>query len=200
MIIKEHKFKDVYEIQLESISDNRGYFKRVYDDLIFKEHEINKKWVQENHSHTIYKDTIRGMHFQFPPYAETKLVRVVNGIIYDVFIDLRKDSNTFGKWDSIILSANNNKMILIPRGFAHGYCTLTNNCDVLYKVDNYYTPTKENGIIWNDNDLNIDWYDKCMQFNVRTNKSCKPIISEKDSKLLTLKEFIQEYKYLDVIK
>lgn len=187
MIIDESKFKDVYEIQFEPSCDNRGYFKRIYDNLVFKDHNIDKNWVQENHSFTASKGVIRGMHFQFPPHTETKLIRVVNGTINDIFIDLRKDSNTFGKWDNIILSASNNKMILIPRGFAHGYCTLTDNCDVLYKVDNYYTPTKENGIIWNDKDIGIDW-------NISN-----PIISKKDSDLMSLKEFISKYKYLDVI-
>jgi len=198
MIIKELELKGVFEIQLESVCDNRGNFSRVYDDKIFLDNNLNIDWVQENHSHTIHKDTIRGMHFQFPPYSETKLVRIVNGIIYDVFVDLRKDSATFGKWSSIILSANDNKMVLIPRGFAHGYCTLTNNCDVLYKVDNYYTPIKENGIIWNDEDLNIDWYDKCMQFNVRSNKLYKPIVSSKDSNLITFKTFKEVYGSIDL--
>lgn len=186
MIIKELDIKDVYKIQIEPIYDNRGNFKRTYDKLLFKEYGIDKDWVQENHSYTLNKYTIRGLHFQFPPHSETKLVRVVNGTIYDVFVDLRKDSDSFGKYGSIILSSDNNKMLLIPRGFAHGYCTLTDNCDVLYKVDNYYTPTKECGIIWNDKDLNIDW------------RIDKQMVSKKDSNLMTLKEFIKKFESIDI--
>ena len=186
MLIKELDIKGVYEIQLESIADKRGNFTRTFDCKIFEEYGLPVNWVQENHSMSIKKNTIRGLHFQFPPHSETKLVRVVNGEIYDVFVDLRKDSTTFGTWGSIILSSNNNKIILIPRGFAHGYCTLTDNCEVLYKVDNYYTPTRESGIIWNDKDLNINW------------KVNDLIISKKDSNLMSLKEFTEKYKYINV--
>ncbi len=186
MIIKELNIKGVYEIQLEPISDDRGNFKRTYDDKIFSEYNLPTKWIQENHSYSAHKNTIRGLHFQFSPHSETKLVRVVNGEIYDVYLDLRNKSKTFGKWGSAILSYSNNKMILIPQGFAHGYCTLTDNCDVLYKVDNYYTPTKESGILWNDKDLNIRW------------KTDNPIISKKDSKLQTFGEFIENYDSLNI--
>ena len=183
MIIKELNIKDVYEIQLESVSDKRGNFTRTFDDKIFESHNLNMKWVQENQSFSKHKNTIRGLHFQFPPHSETKLVRCIRGEIYDVFLDLRKDSSTFRKWESITLSQNNNKMILIPRGFAHGYCTLTDNCEVLYKVDNYYTPHKENGIRWNDPDLNIN-------FPITVDE---PIISSKDSNLKSFNDFIESY-------
>lgn len=183
MIIKGLDIKGVYEIQFEPVYDNRGNFKRIYDDKIFSEYNLPTKWVQENHSHSTHKNTIRGLHFQFPPHSETKLVRVINGEIYDVYVDLRNKSSTFGKWGSIILSSDNNKMILIPRGFAHGYYTLTNNCEVLYKVDNYYNPHKESGIKWNDIDLNIS-------FPITTSDI---IISEKDSKLQTFNNFIETY-------
>ena len=146
MIIIERKFKGVFEIQLEAHEDKRGFFMRVYDAQIFEKYKIHKKWVQENHSLSVEKGVIRGMHFQFPPHSETKLVRVTNGKIYDVFIDLRKGSSTFGQWDSIKLSADNKKMIYIPRGFAHGFCTLTKNCEVVYKVDNYYSPGSEDSV------------------------------------------------------
>lgn len=184
MIIKEMKFKSVYEIELGPIYDNRGYFKRTYDEIIFEKYGMNKKWVQENQSFTKKVGTVRGLHFQFPPHTETKLIRVVDGTIYDVFVDLRISSKTFGQWDSVILSSDNNKMVFIPKGLAHGFCTLTDNCNVLYKVDNFYNPYAEGGIIWNDKDLNIDW------------KIDNPIISQKDSNLMTMKNFIEKYKYL----
>jgi len=187
MRIKEKKLKGVFEIQLEPKEDKRGFFMRVYDTKIFKENNINREWVQENHSLSLKKRTIRGFHFQFPPYAETKLVRVINGKIFDVFIDLRKNSNTFGKWGSIILSAENNKMLLIPRGFAHGMCTLTDNCVMLYKVDNYYSPEYEGNIKWNDPDLNIEWPIKNT-----------PTISDKDANAKSFKEFVGKYGGLEV--
>ena len=186
MIIIERKFKGVFEIQLEAHEDKRGFFMRVYDAQIFEKYKIHKKWVQENHSLSVEKGVIRGMHFQFPPHSETKLVRIVRGEIYDVFIDLRKDSPTFGQWDSIVLSADNKKMIYIPRGFAHGFCTLTKNCEVVYKVDNYYTTDSEDSVRWNDPDLGIDWPEN------------KPILSEKDFKAKSFKEFVEKCGGLDV--
>ena len=186
MIVKERKFKWVFVIQLESREDKRGFFMRIYDDKIFKKHGMHRNWVQENHSLSVEKDVIRGMHFQFPPHTETKLVRAISGEIYDVFIDLRKGSPTFGQWDSITLSADNKKMIYIPRGFAHGFCTLTKNCEVVYKVDNYYAPDSEGSIRWNDPDLGIDW------------PVNNPSLSEKDSKAKSFREFIETYGGLEI--
>ena len=186
MEIKERKIKGVFEITLKPLVDNRGFFMRTYDEEIFKKYGINRKWVQENHSRSEKKGIIRGLHFQFPPYVETKIIRCIRGSIFDVFVDLRKNSATFGRWDSIELSEENKKMILIPRGFAHGFCTLTDNCEVLYKVDNYYASDHEGGIIWNDPDLNINW-------GVET-----PILSEKDLKNMTLKEFCDKYRGIEV--
>ncbi|MBE3128776.1 MAG: dTDP-4-dehydrorhamnose 3,5-epimerase [Actinobacteria bacterium] len=187
MLIKERRIKGVFEIKLKPYEDERGFFMRVYDDITFKKYKIHKKWVQENHSLSVEKGVIRGMHFQLPPHSEAKLIRIINGKIYDVFIDLRKDSPTFGQWDSMVLSADNKKMIYIPRGFAHGFCTLTNNCEVLYKVDNYYAPDSEGGIKWNDQDLNVDWPVKD-----------DPIISEKDANAKSFKEFVDKYGGLKI--
>ena len=181
MIIKERKFKGVFEIQLDPYEDERGFFMRVYDDTIFEKYKIHKKWVQENHSLSVEKGVIRGMHFQLPPHSEAKLIRVINGKIYDVFIDLRKGSPTFGQWDSINLSADNKKMIYIPRGLAHGFCTLTENCEILYKMDNYYAPNSEGNIKWNDSDVGINW------------PVNNPIISKKDLKAKSFREFIDRY-------
>ncbi len=186
MLIKERKFKGVFEIHLESHKDKRGFFMRVYDTQLFKEYKIHRNWVQENHSLSVEKGVIRGMHFQFPPHSETKLVRIVRGEICDVFIDLRKDSPTFGQWDSIILSAHNYKMIYIPRGFAHGFCTLTKNCEILYKMDNYYAPNSEGNIKWNDSDIGINW------------PVNKPILSVIDLKAKSFREFIERYGGLEL--
>ncbi len=186
MLIKERRIRGVFEIQLDSHEDKRGFFMRIYDTQLFEEYKIHRKWVQENHSLSVEKGVIRGMHFQFPPHSETKLIRVVHGEIYDVFIDLRKDSPTFGQWDGIILSADNKKMIYIPRGFAHGFCTLTENCEILYKMDNYYSPNSEGSIKWNDPNLKIDW------------PVNNPILSEKDLKAKSFKEFIKIFEGLKV--
>lgn len=186
VIIKERKFKGVFEIQLDPHEDERGFFMRVYDIQVFEKYKIHKKWVQENHSLSVEKGVIRGMHFQLALHSEAKLIRVINGKIYDVFIDLRKGSPTFGQWDSINLSADNKKMIYIPRGLAHGFCTLTKNCEILYKMDNYYASNSEGSINWNDSDVGINW------------PVNNPIISEKDLKAKSFREFIERYGGLEL--
>lgn len=185
MDIIERKIKGVYEIQLKPIGDSRGFFMRTFDINELNKYGLNKMWVQENHSRSTQKGIIRGLHFQLPPFTETKLVRCIQGAILDVFVDLRKDSSTFGQWDSIELSAENKKMIFIPRGFAHGFCTLTEESEVLYKVDNFYSPENERGLLWSDPELNIDWPAK------------DPVLSEKDQKNLTLQKFIEKHKYIE---
>ncbi len=187
MIIKERELKGVFEIQLEPKEDHRGFFMRVYDDNIFKNHGLHGNWVQENHSLNKKKNTVRGFHFQLPPHSETKLVRVISGKVLDVFLDLRKNSPTFGQWDSIVLSGENKKMLYIPRGFGHGICTLEDNTAMLYKVDNYYAPDHEGDIIWNDPELGVEWP-----------LDGKPILSEKDSKAKSFREFIGTYNGLEV--
>lgn len=182
MQIKELEITGVFEICLEPIQDERGFFMRVFDDTLFDNAGIHRKWVQENHSRSEKKGIIRGLHFQFPPFAETKLVRCTVGAILDVFLDLRVESDAFGKWGSIMLSAENKKMVYIPRGFAHGFCTLTDVSEILYKVDNYYSKRFEAGIAWDDPDLGIEW------------PVSNPILSEKDKRNLTWKSFLKKYK------
>lgn len=157
MEIKPLRLVGTYEITLTPNVDNRGYFVRLYDERAFAEHGLQTRWVQDNQSRSARIHTMRGMHFQRPPHAETKLVRVVAGSIVDAFVDLRKDSETYGQWDSIQLSADNFKMLYIPAGFAHGFCTLEPETIVGYKVDNHYAPAFESGLRWNDPALNIPW-------------------------------------------
>ena len=133
--------------------------------------------MQENQSQSIGKDVIRGLHFQRPPHAETKLIRVINGAIFDVFVDLRRNSETNGEWDSIELSADSQNSVYIPKGFAHGFCTLAENTIVLYKVDSYYAPEFEGGIRWDDKTLGIPW------------PADNPHLSNKDQQLGTLSDF-----------
>ncbi len=181
MEFSQKRLNGVVEIKLKPIFDERGFFMRTYDLNLFEKYGINIKWVQENHSRSIKKGIIRGLHFQFPPYTEAKLVRCIKGAVFDVFVDLRKNSSTFGQWDSIILSEDNHKMVFIPRGFAHGFCTLTDISEVTYKVDNYYNPKYEGGIIWNDEILKINWPAK------------NPIISYKDRMNMSFGEFKEKY-------
>ncbi len=185
MEIKERKLKGTFEITLKPHGDHRGFFMRTFDDKIFKDWGLDRAWVQENHSSSGQKGIIRGLHFQLPPYSETKMVRCIRGAVLDVFVDIRKDSPTFGQWDAIELTEENKKMIFIPRGFAHGFCTLTERSEVVYKVDNFYTPTAEQGLLWNDAEININW------------PVAEPILSQKDEKNLTLKEFVKEYNSLE---
>ncbi len=157
---------------------------RAYDKQLFAEAGLDKTWLQENHSRSEKKGIIRGLHFQFPPHAETKLVRCTRGAVLDVFVDLRLDSPTFGQWDSIELSEGNCKMIFIPRGFAHGFCTLTEISEVMYKVDNTYAPSAEGGLLWSDPDLAIDWPVE------------DPLLSDKDRHNMTLRQFIASHQAL----
>jgi dTDP-4-dehydrorhamnose 3,5-epimerase len=182
MEIKERSMKDVFEIVLNPHLDGRGFFMRTFDRNIFEKAGINYHWLQENHSRSENKFIIRGLHFQFPPFAETKLIRCIKGAVWDVFVDLREASDTFGQWDSIELSEENKKMILIPRGFAHGFCTLSDISEVVYKVDNFYSKENEAGVIWNDPDLKIRWPVQ------------DPILSEKDKQNMTFREFIKSHK------
>jgi len=185
MQISQGKINGVFEITLSLISDHRGFFMRAFDLNEFNKYGMNKMWVQENHSRSSQQGILRGLHFQFPPYAETKMVRCIRGKILDVFVDLRKDSRTFGQWDSLELSEENKKMVFIPRGFAHGFCTLTDESEVLYKVDNYYAPEYEGGLLWNDPDIGIDWPLE------------DPILSDKDRQNMKLEELIEKYRYVD---
>ena len=137
--------------------------------------------MQENQSYNNCKGIVRGLHFQKPPFAETKLVRVLQGAVFDVFVDLRTDSETYGQWDAVELSAENHRMVYIPKGFAHGYCTLTDESLVLYKVDACYAPAAEGGVRWDDGSLNIPW-------PVR-----EPLVSAKDRVLPSLRGLMSPF-------
>lgn len=177
MKISPLKLKGTYEITLNPRHDERGYFVRTYDEAIFNQYGMTNNWVQENQSLSKKKGVIRGLHFQNPPHAETKLVRVVLGAIFDVFVDLRKNSETYGQWDGIELSSDNYKAVYIPKGFAHGFCTLTEDAIVCYKVDSSYAPEAEGGLKWKDEFIGIEW-----PIN-------EPLISEKDSRWGKLTDF-----------
>ena len=183
MTVRELNIKGLYEITLSPVMDFRGYFMRTYDRDFFKELDLDRIWIQENHSRSEKAGTIRGLHLQLPPFDETKLVRCIRGAVFDVAVDLRKESLTFGSWISTELSEGNKKMLYIPRGCAHGFCTLTDGAEVTYKVDNSYSVTHEIGILWNDKDLNIHWP-----------LTDNPVISGKDSGNMSLRDFMVRFK------
>ena len=157
MIFTEVNLKGVYLIEIEKIEDERGFFARSWDQKKFEEYGLNSKLVQCNISFNKKKGTIRGMHYQELPYQEPKLVRCTKGRIFDVAIDLRKDSKTYKKWFSVELTEDNYKMFYIPEGFAHGFQTLEDNCEVFYQVSQHYIPAAEKGIRWDDPAFNIKW-------------------------------------------
>jgi dTDP-4-dehydrorhamnose 3,5-epimerase len=181
MEFKPRHLPGVWEIRLSPSRDSRGFFMRTYDIELFEQAGLHRPWVQENHSRSERRGVLRGLHFQFPPYAETKLVRCVRGAVLDVFVDLRPESPTFGCWDSVELSEDNCCMVLIPRGFAHGFCTLTQESEVLYKVDSPYRRDHEGGLLWCDSQLNIRW------------PEAEPFLSEKDRQNWTWAQFVKHH-------
>ena len=170
MKINKTFIEDLLVIEPRLFKDERGFFYESFNknnlDKI-----VNIVFVQDNESKS-YKGVVRGLHFQRPPFEQTKLVRCVSGKILDVAVDLRINSKTYGKSFSIELSSENNKQLFVPKGFAHGFQVLSETAIVNYKVDNFYNPKSDSGIIWNDKDLSIDW-----------NLDIKPLLSEKDLKL-----------------
>ena len=148
---------DVLLIEPEVFEDDRGFvFESFNFDEFRKAISLDINFVQDNHSKS-FRGVLRGLHYQLPPYAQGKLVRVIHGEVLDIALDLRKSSATFGQHVSNILSAKNKKQIWIPEGFAHGVLTLSDNSEIVYKLSNYYNPDYEQCIIWNDQTLNIDW-------------------------------------------
>lgn len=157
MEIKPLKLKGTFQLNFKRHGDLRGYFMRFYDRAAFAEYGLPIVWEQESVSFNQAKDTVRGLHFQMPPLVEAKLVRVVVGAIWDVYVDLRQDSETYGSWDALELSAENNRAVYIPKGFAHGFRTLSENTKIEYKIDVPFRADLADGIRWNDKTLGIDW-------------------------------------------
>lgn len=157
MIFTPTQLKGVFIIDLQPVGDSRGWFSRTYCKNEFAAIGHDKEWVQLNHSFTSKKGTVRGMHYQLPPFSEIKMVRCIAGAVLDVVIDLRKDSPTFLQWTGVELSTENKKMIYIPEGFAHGFQCLTDNCELLYHHSAFYTPGAEGGIRYNDPLVGINW-------------------------------------------
>ena len=181
---KRLSIPDVILVEPQLFSDDRGFFYESFRESDFFSNGIDKKFVQDNFSHSV-NGVIRGLHFQKAPKAQTKLVTVLKGKIFDVAVDIRKNSPTYGKWVSEILSSDTHNLLYMPEGFAHGFCVVSDEADVLYKVSNEYSQEHERSIIWNDPKLDIQWPIK------------KPIISNKDNKLSLLENLDNDFVYRD---
>jgi len=166
-------------------ADARGWFAEPFNQRWFSERVAPISFVQDNHSHSVRAGTVRGMHFQKLPHAQAKIVSCLKGRIFDVAVDIRFGSPTYGKHVSVMLSADNGKQIFIPVGFAHGFMTLEPETEVHYKVSDFYAPECEDGLLWNDPQLGIDW----------PIQSSDVPLSPKDSELKTLKEFVSPFGY-----
>lgn len=174
MKVSEGKLKGIKIIEPKVFRDARGFFIESYNASKLAEYGISLNFIQDNHSYSV-KNVLRGLHYQVNP-GQDKIVRVTAGEVFDVVVDIRRNSSTFGEWESFILSAENMKQVFIPKGFAHGFCALSDNVDFLYKCSEYYSPKDERGIIWNDPEIGIDWPVK------------EPLLSPKDTVYPQLKD------------
>ena len=188
MKVIETKLQDVKIIEMAIFGDHRGFFTESFARETFKEAGIECDFIQDNHSLSNEPGVLRGMHFQTNPKAQTKLVRVTTGVIYDVLVDLRVGSPTYGKWDGYILSEYNHRQLLVPKGFAHGFVTLTPNCNVQYKVDEYYSKENDGGIAFDDPTIGIKW----------PMAADKLVLSEKDTHHPKLAELDNPFVYNEI--
>lgn len=170
MIIESTKLAGVVVLSPHVFADSRGWFYEAWSALRLRQNGLDYAFVQDNHSCSAIKGTLRGLHFQINPKAQAKLVRCTRGAILDVAVDLRAGSPTWRQWVAVDLSATNRRQLLVPKGFAHGFLTLTNEAEVQYKVDEYYSPDFDRSIVWNDPDIGVEW-------GVKT-----PVLSDKDAK------------------
>lgn len=174
---------DVYILEPKVFGDSRGWFIESWSDRELKKAGITYDFVQDNHSFSAQKGTLRGLHYQKGDAAQAKLVRCTRGAVLDVAVDMRHGSPTYKKWVSVEISADNKRQLMIPRGFLHGFLTLTDDVEFLYKADNFYNYEADRNVIWNDPELNIDWGTKA------------PVISEKDAKAPFLKDSDIDFTY-----
>jgi dTDP-4-dehydrorhamnose 3,5-epimerase len=181
----ETKIPGVLILRPEKHPDDRGYFIESFNERQLHVIGIKSSFVQDNQSFSLARGTVRGLHFQLPPFSQAKIVRVVRGSIFDVAVDLRVGAPTFGSWIGQRLSAEGGEQLYIPRGLAHGFCTLEPRTEVLYKVDSYYSKEHESGLIWNDTTLAIEW----------PIASTEAVLSDKDRQLPPFANFESPFSY-----
>jgi len=184
MKISNTHLEGVVVIEPAVFGDHRGWFMETYNEKELLKHGIDVKFIQDNQSFSAAKGTLRGLHYQLNPKSQTKLVRCTKGAIYDVAVDIRIGSPTFGEWFGIELTEENKKQLLVPKGFAHGFLTLSEDVEVQYKVDELYAPQHDRGIIWNDPSIGIEWP-----------MDITPVLSVKDEQAPLLKEAQNNFKY-----
>jgi dTDP-4-dehydrorhamnose 3,5-epimerase len=182
------KLSGVVLLQPKVFGDHRGFFMESYTKSKLSDLGLDLEFVQDNHSLSEKAGTIRGLHYQTSPMATTKLVRALRGAILDVVVDIRTGSPTFSHWYSTIISAENKRQILVPKGFAHGMCTLVENTEIAYKVDQYYSPDHDEGFAWDDPEVGIEW------------PTSSPILSEKDKMQPRLKDANNNFNYEELQK
>jgi len=185
MDVKATDIPGVLLLKPRYFHDARGYFVETYIARVAHEAGLKAEFVQDNQALSLKRGTVRALHFQVPPRVQAKLVRVLRGSIYDVAVDLRAGSPTYGRWVAATLTAQNGEQLFVPRGFAHGYCTLEPDTEVAYKVDDYYAPDCEQGIIWNDPTLAIGW----------PVSAADAVLSDKDRELPRLADFTSPFRY-----
>lgn len=168
MDVHQTKLEGVYLLEPNVFADDRGYFVETFNHDVYEEAGVHSAFLQDNQSLSKQAGTLRGLHYQLAPDAQLKVVRCVTGAIFDVAVDIRTDSPTYKQWVGVILSEHNQRQLVVPKGFAHGFCTLVDQTIVAYKVDQLYSPLNDRGIRWNDPEIAIDW--PCSQ----------PILSKKD--------------------
>ncbi|MSS64913.1 dTDP-4-dehydrorhamnose 3,5-epimerase [Velocimicrobium porci] len=183
MKIIETELKDVYILEPQVFGDNRGWFMESYNQNAMEEAGLHYEFVQDNQSYSTQKGTLRGLHFQKGEHAQAKIVRCNKGAVMDVAVDMREGSPTYKKWVKVELSEENKRQLLIPRGFLHGFVTLTDEVEFLYKADNFYNKESDRNIAWNDEEIGVDW------------GIDNPILSEKDKNAPKLSESDIDFKY-----
>ncbi len=181
MKVFKGKLEGILIIEPQVFGDDRGFFFESFNQRKLAEHGIREKFVQDNHSFSV-KNTLRGLHYQINP-GQDKLVRVTSGEVFDVVVDIRRGSPTFGQWEAFHLSAENKMQIFVPKGFAHGFCVVSESANFLYKCSEYYSPQDERGIIWNDPDIGVEWPVE------------DPILSQKDTANLPFAENESYFNY-----
>lgn len=188
MKVIDTTLRDAKIIETDVFGDHRGFFTESYTKTKFEDAGVDFDFIQDNHSLSVEPGVLRGLHFQTPDKAQTKLVRATTGVIYDVIVDIREGSPTYGQWEGFILSEHNHRQLLVPKGFAHGFVTLTPNCNVQYKVDESYSAEHDGGIAFDDAELGIKWP---IQIE-------KAILSDKDKQHPTLAEFDNPFIYGEI--
>jgi dTDP-4-dehydrorhamnose 3,5-epimerase len=188
MKVEQTPLPGVLVITPARFGDHRGFFSESYSAKVLTEHGINAQFVQDNHSFSMIEGTIRGLHFQAPPHAQDKLVRCGRGALFDVAVDIRNGSPTYGQWFGAELSFANGKQMLVPAGFAHGFVTREQDSEIVYKCSDYYARETEGSIVWDDPKIGIDW----------GLRGISPVLSEKDAKAASLADLNSPFTFEDV--